>query len=87
MKSAEWMGAKSICRCKHTGDGEYSDHAPELEVEPDPKKRAIVVGKYVEAGHGKCTMPGCKCRKFVWVKFDPGYQQLLDDEKKEGKRK
>jgi hypothetical protein len=53
--SATWPVARAICACEHDGDGQNSRH------EADP-----VTG---EAGHGKCKVRGCKCRRFTWKEW------------------
>lgn len=52
----EFVGPKSICRCRHTGDGRDSMHT-------DP------YGPFIGAGHGRCRAPGCKCERFSFLVF------------------
>lgn len=46
--------AQSVCECGHEGDGPDSQH---LGVGP-------------AAGHGRCTVPTCRCEKFTWARFN-----------------
>lgn len=54
---------KSVCTCRHTGDG------------PGSKHKATEFGT---AGHGACTVKGCGCRKFSWSDWTAKYQVVLD---------
>jgi hypothetical protein len=44
---------KALCVCGHIGDCPESDHK-------DSK---------LELGHGKCTVKGCDCQRFIWKGF------------------
>ena len=56
---------KSVCRCGHLGDGEWSPHEDQIH------------GGYTLAqGHGRCR--SCACDKFTWVRWIPKFAELVD---------
>ena len=52
-----WTSARSICTCKHTGDGERSQHTD----------------TGFAAGHGLCCVRGCGCNQFTWKSWLPDF--------------
>lgn len=59
---ATWRGFKSICTCKHTGDGAGSDHH-DLAVAGD--------------GHGACKHADCNCTQFSWRRWTVRFGEAL----------
>ena len=57
---------KSVCQCGHSGDGPDSDHGS-----------ANAVTSQLQPGHGKCSVPGCKCEQFTWSDFTEQYKGAL----------
>ena len=58
----EYSKPKSLCSCGHYGDGPYSFHE----------------ANSIAEGHGKCTVVGCDCPKFTWVRFTDDFQLFLN---------
>jgi len=60
-KGDEFVGAKCICTCGHTGDGEGGQHDNGVAV----------------PGHGKCLVNGCSCFQFSWARFTKKYENFV----------
>lgn len=66
-------GGRSVCSCGHLGDGEDSQHL------------GTGIPPFVSGGHGACTVPGCECQRFTWVRWKPEAEAWLKEQ--EGKSK
>lgn len=67
----EFRGARSLCVCGHTGDGEESQH--------DASCRDAV-GIVGDDGSGRCTIHGCACFRFTWKSWTPEYRAYLQEQ-------
>jgi hypothetical protein len=65
MKGKVFVGAKAICECGHTGEGENSEHS----VWADAHGNSL--------GMGRCSVPGCNCQKFVAIRSTKKYRNFL----------
>ena len=56
-----YLTAKSVCQCGHSGDGLKSEHGD----------------RPYSNGHGACKVPGCNCDQFTWLAWTPAFESLL----------
>jgi hypothetical protein len=66
-KSMEYSSQfpKSVCSCKHSGDGANSFHGD----------NALILG------HGACVVIGCECQKFSWSSWSEGFKLFISKPK------
>lgn len=58
---AKMRPRNSFCTCGHLGD--IRRDTPAEEVFSLSQHNGVV-------GHGACTVPGCPCKRFTWVRFN-----------------